>query len=274
MINKAFFSFTAVDDGHHQDYNRWHQLDHRPENLALPGVIWGERWVLSPDCVAAGIERMPPIDAMHYVNLYWFDDPVEENFREWQGLAERSFQWGRRPDLHYSRRAMMGSFTPTKGYVNPRVLVSADVLKFRPNLGVEVTVTRLHEPHSPATQDLLSWQDQVHIPDLLTCHGAAGAWTFSSQSTTMDGQYQPAVGSMTFDQAEPGSSTELGQFRIRVVFLDEDPLDYLADKRERQRAWQADGRRVDESALTTTLFSGVLRTIVPWQWDWFDQPSA
>jgi hypothetical protein len=268
LIDKAFFSFTSVAAGHHQDYNRWHQLDHRPENLALPGVIWGERWVLSPDCVAAGVERLAPVDDMHYVNLYWFRDPVEQSFREWQALAERSFQWGRRPDLHYAQRAMMGSFTPVKGYVNPRVLVGPDVLMFRPNRGIEVTLTQLHEPHSPQTQDLLQWQDEVQLPALLGCHGVAGAWTFSSQSTTMDAAFEAAPGSTTFDQAGAG---ELGRFRVTVVFLDEDPLAYLEDKRTRLGSVQPADRGLDEAAaLTTTLFSGVLRTIVPWEWDWFD----
>jgi hypothetical protein len=267
LINKAFFSFTGVEPGHHRDYNRWHQLDHRPENLALPGVIHGERWVLPPDCVAAGVKRIEPLDTMHYVNLYWFRDPVEESFREWQALAERSFQWGRRPEINYANRAMMGSFLPVKGYVNPRVLVSPDVIMFRPNLGVEVTVTRLHEPHGRATQDLLSWYDEVHIPDLLTVRGAAGVWTFSSQSTTMDAEFVAAPGTSTFDQTRAG---ELGQIRVQVVFLDADPLEYRADKAERLRAWAADGRLLDQSTLTTTVFSGVLRNIVPWQWDWFD----
>ena len=45
----VFFSFAALDDpgpDHHRRYNEWHQLDHRPENLALPGVAWGDRWAL------------------------------------------------------------------------------------------------------------------------------------------------------------------------------------------------------------------------------------
>jgi hypothetical protein len=42
----VFFSFAALDGAgldDHRRYNEWHQLDHRPENLALPGVAWGDR---------------------------------------------------------------------------------------------------------------------------------------------------------------------------------------------------------------------------------------
>lgn len=37
----VFISSVALDNSNtedHRRYNQWHQLDHRPENLALPGV--------------------------------------------------------------------------------------------------------------------------------------------------------------------------------------------------------------------------------------------
>ncbi|ANH36663.1 hypothetical protein I601_0209 [Nocardioides dokdonensis FR1436] len=45
-MDLVFFSFIRLEEGSaedHRAYNRWHQLDHRPENLALPGVAWGDR---------------------------------------------------------------------------------------------------------------------------------------------------------------------------------------------------------------------------------------
>ena len=64
LARKAFFSFTGINDpAKHRDYNEWHQLDHRPENLALPGVVWGERWVHSPDCAAVAVLSFTARDA-------------------------------------------------------------------------------------------------------------------------------------------------------------------------------------------------------------------
>lgn len=50
---RAFFSFIELTDPErHRGYNEWHQLDHRPENLLLPGVAWGDRWARRRDRVA------------------------------------------------------------------------------------------------------------------------------------------------------------------------------------------------------------------------------
>ena len=47
---RAFFSFIELTDPEqHREYNEWHQLDHRPENLLLPGVAWGDRWARRRD---------------------------------------------------------------------------------------------------------------------------------------------------------------------------------------------------------------------------------
>ena len=50
----SFFSFAEMTDpSQHRTFNEYHQLDHRPANLALPGIYWGERFVRTPPCAAA-----------------------------------------------------------------------------------------------------------------------------------------------------------------------------------------------------------------------------
>jgi hypothetical protein len=263
LSSKVFFSFTEVlDPTRHGDYNAWHQLDHRPENLALPGVLHGERWVRSPDCAAAAPRASDGLEGVHYVNMYWFREPVDESFREWQALAERSFQWGRRPDADLARRPMMGSFSPVKGYVSPRVLVCADALPFRPNLGVALTVSRVVEPHGTRAHERFAWYDRELIPDLLASPGVAGVWTFSSQSTTLDPGWRGAGGSTTFDEA---SQPETGQYRILLAYLDADPLAFLAGRRP---GLGSDGPHPESE---TSIMDGVLRSITPWEWTWFDE---
>ena len=120
LARKAFFSFTGVTDrSKHREYNEWHQLDHRPENLALPGVVWGERWVHSPDCAAVALHRDTAVQVTQYINLYWYREPYLQSIKEWQDLAEVAFQWGRRIDVALTTRPLMGFFSVVKGYVNP-----------------------------------------------------------------------------------------------------------------------------------------------------------
>src|SRR5437763_17068820 len=91
LAPQAFFSLTEIPDRTlHRRYNEWHQLDHRPENLRLPGVAWGERWVRSPDCMAGSTA---PADGgltnLHYLNMYWFRDPIQQRSEERRVGKER-----------------------------------------------------------------------------------------------------------------------------------------------------------------------------------------
>lgn len=260
---KVFFSFTHITDPiTHAAYNEWHQLDHRPENLALDGVVHGERWVHSPDCSAFSRISAELPSELHYVNMYWFRNPVQESFAAWQELAERTFQLGRRPDVSLSTRLAMGTFLPVKGYVHPRVQVSPDALALRPNRGVEITVTRVRDPQSPVAERYFRWQDRIGIPAVLECEGVAGVWTFSSDSTTLDAGRSTTDG-VTF--TEDGQSAS-GQIRIVVAFLDQDPIRCLADTRRLANSVPA----VPSTDVEDVLFTGILRSIEPWNWSWFD----
>jgi hypothetical protein len=265
LSESVFFSFTEVTDPTaHRAYNEWHQLDHRPENLALPGVLHGERWVRSPDCRSIGVSAAG-LDRVDYVNMYWFRSPSAPSIEEWQGLAERSFQWGRRPDIPIAVRSLMGFFQAVRGYCAPRVLVSPDALPFRPALGVYVQLSRLPDPSGAVTQELFRWYDREWIPALLEGPGAAGAWTFASGSTTF-GQGEEEAGATTFRPMHQ----DFGRFRLLLIYLDADPVEAcerLQDKRN--RAVPAELASAEEIIMASPL-----RTICPWQWGWFDLPGS
>jgi hypothetical protein len=167
LASRVFFSFTEIPDpDHHRPYNEWHQLDHRPENLALPGVLYGERWVRSPDCAAVSSASDARFESFHYLNMYWLREPIAESRKAWQDLGSRAFQWGRRPDVSIARRNHLQFCDPIKGYVHPRVLVNEDILPIRPNLGVWLSVSRVVGSES-TSDDLFCWYDPVRIPDTL-----------------------------------------------------------------------------------------------------------
>lgn len=252
----AFFSLAHLEDPRqHQAYNEWHQLDHRPENLALPGVAWGERWVQSPDCVTERTECAATLGPFEYLNMYWLREPVDVNRRAWSQLAERSFHWGRRADLELCQRPMMDFFLPITGRVADRVLVSPTALPIRPNRGVYVEITRWADGRSLDALRHFAWTDQVLLSELVARPGVAGAWTFASESTF--------VAHLDLEGGAPVPST-----RVTLAYLDADPIAVFD-------AWSpGPGRSSAEPAGCETLYAGVLRSITPWQWDWFDAVEA
>lgn len=255
FASRAFFSFVRLtDQDRYREYNEWHQLDHRPENLLLPGVAWGDRWARTADCAELTIAPAAEYADLNFVAMYWFRDPAEQSVAEWSELAERSFQWGRRPELSYVERPFLGFFSPVKGYVAPRVVVSAEALPYRPNRGIRVTLSRLKDPYGVDAERAYWWQDTVRMPELLTIPGVAGGWTFSFLSTQ---RHATVLG-------EGGADFQPGSLRMTLLYLDGDPIQAEHAIRRKERAW-TDGD--DANAAEEVLLSTPLRTIVPWQ-DW------
>ena len=252
LARKSFFSFVELTDpSRHREYNEYHQLDHRPSNLALPGVVWGDRWVRTPENARASSGSDERLMATHYVAMYWFAEPLDHSVQEWQELGERAFQWGRKPDTEWARRKV-GSFVPLKGYVAERVRVSEDVLPFRPVRGMHVTVSEIADPHRGATEEVYRWYDRVGIPQLVACESVAGAWTFYSEWTTFGAKE---------DRGSPA------KHRITLVFLDGDTDSFVSE-----RASLPAGP--DTSAVETVLLDSPLRPIEPWHWDWFEPATG
>jgi hypothetical protein len=263
LARDAFFSFVRVGDpGRHRDYNRWHQLDHLPENRALPGVAFGERWVHTPACAAAAASPAADLAGLHYVALYLFREPAAASIAAWQELAERSFQWGRRPDRAWVERPLMGFFSVVSAAVAPRLALSAAALPLLPARGVHVTVTRPRSPHGDATEAAYRWHDRVGVPALLETQGVTGVYLFSSVSSTLDREWEERAGTTTFDAGDD----EPGQIRVRLCFLDGDPAGLGAAPGAPVPAAVAGAEEV--------LFEGSLETIVAGEWDWFDREAA
>lgn len=259
-MDLAFFSFITLRDAgpeEHAAYNRWHQLDHRPENLALPGVVWGDRWARTAELK----ELSPGADAQHagtdYVAMYWFRQPLTEAVAAWDRLGEDSFQWGRGPLIPGVTRNLLGFFRPVKGYAAPSALVSPEVLPLRPNRGLHVTLTRYADSHGGATHARHAWEDRALIPALLDVEGVAGAWTFSfshhQQHSTL-----PMGGA-----ADDGP----GSLRVRLVYLEDDPAAMAPRLQQAEDALAARGAGDPAPEAAQVLLSSPVRTIIPWQ-DW------
>lgn len=252
----AFFSFVELtDQTQHRAYNEWHQLDHRPENLALPGVAWGDRWARTPEHKQLG-SASPEFAAVDYTAMYWFREPLATSLAEWGQLAEDSFQWGRGPIMPGVKRPLLAFFRPGRGYSAPRVLVSPDVLPFRPNRGLHVTLSRFTDHHSLDAHAHFTWEDRVLIPSLLDVPGVAGAWTFSFSHH----QQHPT---MPFNSAADDAP---GSLRMRLLYLDDDPLT-VTPAVDEVLAQARTGDQAPPIHVEQVLFSSPVKTIVPWQ-DW------
>jgi hypothetical protein len=214
-------------------------------------VIWGERWVKTPDCATLATGSDESLVACHYVTIYWFREPFDRNFEEWLDLGSLSYQWGRRPELPYVRSRPLGMvLVPLKGYANPDALVGADVLPLRPNRGVHVTVSRIDGDLLEVGARFEEY-DRVRVPQILAVPGVAGVWTLVDE---------PGIGTTT----RRGSSMA-SCHRVTVAFVDGDPHTAGAAIAALGPAY---------GASETVRFSSPLEAIVPWQWDWFDGPPS
>lgn len=188
----GFWSFTEVTDPTaHRAYNAWHQLDHLPEQLPLPGIVAGQRWVCTPACRAARLAADEQLAPIHYATLYLLGEPLHETLAAFAARADQLHADGRW--FHARRAHLSGPFDVVDRQVATRVLVSAEAVAHRPTRGVYVVV----EP--PAAGDRAELAEA-----LLTVPGVAGAWRFSSR------------------RGRPGAST--APTRITVAFCDDDPL--------------------------------------------------
>jgi hypothetical protein len=177
-VAAAFFSFTEVTRAdEHRAYNEWHQLDHLPEQYTLPGIVWGERWVSTPDCRAARAASGPLLDPVHYLTTYLVAPPLDVSLEAFARFGQELRELGR---FHEHRRPhLTGAHDIVATAAAPRVLVSAASVPFRPNRGVHVRVE--------AGTDDVAIADRVH--ELIEVPGVAGAWAFRRRPAPRDERF-------------------------------------------------------------------------------------
>jgi hypothetical protein len=216
-------------------YLRWHLLDHMPEQYQLPGIVYATRWIADAACLDARIAGSGNLERIGSIMNYLVGDPVQQTSDDFMELGPRLAELGRypiaRPSLQLRLLALL------RWYSAPRVLISAEVVPFRPHLGVLAIV---EEPTSADGPGWMQWLHAKHYPLLLDVPGVAGAWMYGSTGTwDLHPRYQ----------RNP-------QY-ITVVYLDEDAL----------ATAKALGPLVEQrwaSGSVRPLFAGPLRSIVQW----------
>ncbi|MET7399438.1 hypothetical protein ABZS66_38745 [Dactylosporangium sp. NPDC005572] len=252
---RLFLTFTHLTDmTRHAEYNAWHQLDHLPENELLPGVAWGDRWVRTPGCAAAGHVGDTAFAPVQYAVAYGFQAPLEPALQAWTDLNQRALWWGRRPELAWTERRPVGFFHPVKEYAAARVLVSPAAIPHRPHRGVHLTLSRTAAPSVPAGAAYFAALDRDLIPAMLAIPGVAGAAT-----------YRFAEGAGVFGSPATGGESDLV---VRILYLDGDVLETSARIEDEQPDWI--GRASAPGDVEHVLLSTPMLSIRPWEWDWFE----
>ena len=253
-VRAGFFALTEITDPtHHRGYNAWHQLDHMPEQFPLRGIVYGQRWVSTPDCRRARAVDGGEFAAADYLTVYLMADPIHDTLRAFQSLADELHAAGR---FTGSRRARLaGPYERTSVLAAPRVIVSAEAIPYRPNRGVYFVMRawngrgrgRGHGTGRRLSRAARAAADDELAARLVGADGVAGVWTFAS--------------SPRFDR----HSWDTGERSMTLCYLDDEPL---------LVAPQLDGIVGDGAADTgSVVLAGPFETIVPWEWDWFEQPS-
>ncbi len=200
----AFLSLSARDpDGRDAAYIAWHSLDHRPEQYRLAGLRNSLRLISTPACRAARAANATPFDAVDHIMTYQFADSASmPGFTELGAALDRGGRMAHRlPSVGFLTGDLAGKIAA------PRAFAGADVIPWRPALGVYVMIEEGHA--SP--------QALIDVP------GVAGIWWYHGSS----------------DAA--GLGTDASGKQITFCYLDEDPVASTARLTEQMRQRWASG---------------------------------
>lgn len=257
----AFLSTSKARDPRlHRDINTWHQLDHRPENLALEGVAYGERFVHPPE-LARRSQASGDFADFDYANLYWFDEPVDAAIATWADFAEQTLLEGRRPDVDLVERGFMDFFRVAGMATSPDLRLNERAFYYRPGTGVLVRVTALPGDLSRSERQARNaWELEELLPQVVAVPGVAAAWVLERDSSLAPAAWRER-------EAAGGAGRPEG-IRLLWAVTEVGPPAEVLDRLDAGAApaWSTPPAG-DRAELR---FSGALETITPWQWSWFD----
>ena len=170
----GFVSFTEVESGHHRDYNEWHLFDHMPEQFPLPGIVFGQRWVLTPSLRAAS-HAEAPLDRVHYVTLYLMSEPITATLVAFMDLAQELRAAGR---FHEHRAShLSGALRLLTTSAADHALVRPDAIPYRPHRGVHVRIGGEPVPtDTPGVAGTWNFYGDEHAPVGLIDQDVSWSW--------------------------------------------------------------------------------------------------
>jgi hypothetical protein len=185
-VRYGFFSLSAREPaGRDAEYLEWHSLDHRPEQYRLPELRNSLRLVSTPACRKARAASIDKYDAVDHVMTYLFTD--ESGLPGFTALGGALNVGGRMPLRLPTLDFMTGDLAGK--IAAPRAVAGADVIPWRPALGVYVMIE----------------EGQASPAALIDIPGVAGVWWYHGA------------------QAPHYNSDARGR-QITYCYLDDDPI--------------------------------------------------
>ena len=192
----AFLGLMEVrGDGAEARYQTWHANDHLPENKAIPGVVYGQRWHASEALRKTHRVDDPAIGAPQFLITYFFGEPLETSLDEWNLLADRLGAAGRMFDDRSVR--VGGLFAFEHREVAPHLELSPRALHHRPHSGVYLQLAA----HTDVGED-----DRARFQAVLERENVAGGIRFASAGAHEYGDTQGGRAELYF--AAPGCEPE------------------------------------------------------------------
>jgi hypothetical protein len=242
-VKVGFFSLTGHSKtGDDRPYLEWHQLDHMPEQYQLPGLVAGQRWGSTPACRAARAAETGGWSSIEHVVCYLMGSPVEETIDEFLTLGRHLAELGRFP--HNLPSQYRGALRLLETHAAPRVLISSEVVPFRPHRGVYLIVDEPAEPDRPTQDAYLQRRHRHLLPELVSVPGVAGAWSYATT---------PAIRRAAFTD---------GDYRMTLCYLDDEAAAVGERLGPLMARWEA------EEPIRVVL-AAPFESMVRWDWDRF-----
>jgi hypothetical protein len=236
----VFSLSTSSPDGNDARYLEWHALDHMPQQFEIPGVLFAQRWVSTPECRAARAMQTERFEPVNHVVHYLFSEPVAPTVDEFFELRDHLIRIGRFPERLPS--VLVAGCDVTGTHAAERAAVTGEVVPWRPNRGVYLVVERARE-----RGEVVRWSADA-IDELLALDGVAGVWTFTPGDLRPD----------EFSRAGYG---------VAVCYLDEDPLRVAEPiAKVLDARWE---REPVDPGLAAPLV-----TVRPWEWHLHAKPGG
>lgn len=231
---------ASSETGDDSEYLEWHQLDHMPQQWEIPGMVFAQRWVSTPECRAARAVETDRFAPVNHVMHYLWGEPLEPSIDDFFTLGAHLYKIGRFP--HRLPAVMLGGFDLVAMHADSTPPVTPAVLPFRPNLGMYLVIEAPDAGTGPT-----AWAPD-DVDALLAVDGVAGFWHFNP-------------GSLRTDRFDPSG------FSATVCYLDDHPvatagrLDSVLSERWKREA-------------ITPAFAAPFSALRPWDWGLHAQPGA
>lgn len=241
-IKAGFFSLThRSSSGDDRPYLGWHQLDHMPEQYQLPGMVLGQRWASTQACRSARAAEVDGWSRVEHVVCYLMGEPLDQTLDDFFALGRTLAAMGRFSDRMPTQYA--AALRLLECHAAPRVLISAEVVPFRPHSGIYLIV---EEPVDPAQWDTyLRRSHSELLPQLTAVDGVAGLLVFGMAPSLRRTACTP------------------GEHRITLCYLDREPAEVGAELAPLLRnAWAG--------APSRTVLAAPFESMMRWDWERFE----